>query len=222
MDRSLLKKTLRFGSATALQQSVQPIAKVLIQGAVNPLGVDVIAAFNAVERVDEFALLPERSLGQSMTTFTAQNRGAGRAERVKEGFHKGMKLELSYGVMICLVLLVLKEPLMRLFVNADENGKLIEQGVDYLTMMSLFYVLPALSNGVQGFFRGMGNVRMTLVCTLIQTTLRVIFTYLLTPVMDIRGVAIACAVGWTVMILYEIPCGIQALRKMNASKLSAG
>ena len=221
IDRPLLKKTLHFGSVTALQQSVQPIAKLLIQGAVNPLGVDVIAAFNAVERVDEFALLPERSMGQSNTTFVAQNRGAGRTERVKEGFAKGMVLGMAYGAVICFVIMFLREPLVRLFVTGDGSGTMVAQGVSYLGTMALFYVLPAATNGVQGFFRGMGNVRMNLVCTLLQTTLRVICTYLLTPVMGIRGIAIGCVVGWTAMVIYEIPCSIRALRKFAQSIPSA-
>jgi len=218
IDHLLLKKTLHYGSVTALQQSVQPIAKLLIQGAVNPLGVDVIAAFNAAERVDEFALLPERSMGQSMTTFVAQNRGAGRMDRVKEGFLTGMKLEILYGVTICFVLLVLKEPLMRLFVANEGNEVLIAHGVSYLTLMAFFYLLPALSNGEQGFFRGMGNVRMNLKCTLLQTSLRVIFTYLLTPVMGISGIAVACAVGWSAMMLYEIPCSLRVIRDFSKMK----
>lgn len=212
IDPKLLKQTLHYGSVTALQQSVQPIAKLLIQGAVNPLGVDVIAAFNAAERVDEFALLPERSMGQSMTTFVAQNRGAGRMDRVKEGFFKGMRLEILYGATICFVLLVLKEPLMRLFVANEGNEVLIAHGVSYLTLMAFFYLPPAVTNGVQGFFRGMGNVRMNLKCTLLQTSLRVLFTYLLTPIMGISGIAIACAVGWGAMILYEIPSSLKTIR----------
>lgn len=218
IDGSLLKKTLRYGSITALQQSVQPCAKILIQGAVNTLGVNVIAAFQTVERVDEIALFPERSMGQSITTFVAQNRGANRMDRAKEGFLKGMTLETLYGVFICALILVLKEPLMGMFVTAEENPILVENGVSYLKLMSFFYLLPALTNGVQGFFRGMGNMRMTLIGTLIQTTLRVIFTYLLTPVMGIRGIAIACAAGWIAMILYDVPISFRVLAREGQKK----
>jgi len=215
LDRELLGKTLQFGSVTAMQQAVQPVAKLLIQGAVNPLGVGAIAAFNAAERVDDFALLPERSLGVAMTTFVAQNRGAGEKQRVKDGFQKGMLLEAAYGAMICLVMLVCSEPLMRLFASGSDADLLVQYGGSYLRTMAVFYILPALSNGVQGFFRGMGNARMTLHCTILQTTLRVIFTYLLTPVMGIRGIAFACAIGWIVMIVYEIPAGIVAWKRWN-------
>ncbi|MFR2692779.1 MAG: MATE family efflux transporter [Enterocloster bolteae] len=88
MDRQLLRQTLRYGSITALQQSCQPIGKLLIQGAVNPLGVDMIAAFNAVNRIDDYAFTPEQSISHGITTFVAQNRGAGRKERIRKGFRR--------------------------------------------------------------------------------------------------------------------------------------
>ena len=72
----LLGPILRYGAVTALQQAVQPICKVLIQGQVNALGVGSIAAFNAVTRVDDFAFTPEQSIATAITTYIAQNRGA--------------------------------------------------------------------------------------------------------------------------------------------------
>ena len=71
--------------------------------------------------------------------------------------------------------------------------------------MSLFYVFPALTNGIQGFFRGMGNMTITLVGTIVQIGLRVIMVYLLTPFMGIAGIAVASAIGWSVMLVVEIP-----------------
>ncbi len=82
VDRSLLGRTLQYGGVSALQQAVQPIGKVLIQGQVNALGVEVIAAFNAVTRIDDFACIPEQSIAQGITTYIAQNRGAGRQDRI--------------------------------------------------------------------------------------------------------------------------------------------
>lgn len=223
MDHTLLGQMLRFGSVTALQQAVQPVAKLLIQGAVNPLGVEAMAAFNAAERVDDFALLPERSLSVAMTTFVAQNRGAQKRERVQDGFRKGMLMEIGYGLIICVVLLIFNEPLMRLFASGSDADALVHHGGRYLRTMAVFYVLPALSNGVQGFFRGMGDVAMTLRCTLLQTTLRVLCTYLLTPVIGISGIAIGCVIGWSAMMLYEIPMSIRTLKRWrmeeNAEKI---
>lgn len=204
MDRQLLRQTLRYGSITALQQSCQPIGKLLIQGAVNPLGVDMIAAFNAVNRIDDYAFTPEQSISHGITTFVAQNRGAGRKERIRKGFRRGLMLEACYWVFICIAITLFRRPLMGLFVTAGNEG-IVTLGSRYLGLMALFYVFPAFTNGIQGFFRGMGNMSVTLLGTFVQTSLRVVFVYLLTPRIGLSGVAYACAIGWSVMLLVEVP-----------------
>lgn len=204
MDRQLLRQTLRYGSITALQQSCQPIGKLLIQGAINPLGVDIIAAFNAVNRIDDYAFTPEQSISHGITTFVAQNRGAGRQERIRKGFRRGLMLEACYWVFICIAITLFRRPLMGLFVTAGNEG-IVALGSRYLGLMALFYVFPAFTNGIQGFFRGMGNMSVTLLGTFVQTSLRVVFVYLLTPRIGLSGVAYACAIGWSVMLLVEVP-----------------
>lgn len=205
IDKALLKTTLQYGTVTALQQSCQPVGKVLIQGAVNTLGVDAIAAYHAVTRVDDFACLPEQSISHGITTFVAQNRGAGNYERLREGFRKGLLLEFLYWIGICGLVLFLRRPIVGLFVTGESAAAMVAVGAQYLGAMAFFYIFPAFTNGFQGFYRGMGMLKMTLLGTLIQTSLRVIFTWLLTPIMGIYGVAFACAAGWSVMLMVEIP-----------------
>lgn len=204
MDKKLLNKTLQHGAITALQQSCQPIGKLLIQGVINPLGVASIAAFNAVSRVDDFAFTPEQSISHGMMTFVAQNRGANNKKRVKDGFKIGLCVELCYWILICVVILCLKRPIMKLFVSSEDKG-MINLGVNYLSLMAFFYLLPAFTNGVQGFFRGMGNMKITLLSTLIQISLRVIFVYVLVPHIGMEGVAYASLIGWIFMLAYEVP-----------------
>jgi len=204
IDRPLLKKTLDYGAFTALQQSSLQIGKLLIQGVVNPLGVDVIAAFNAVNRVDDFAFTPEQSIAGGMTTFIAQNRGAKKTERIQKGFHSGMFWEVIYWLLIGSVILFLKEPIMNLFVTGSDH-KIITLGTNYLHMMAFFYLLPAMTNGLQGYFRGMGNMKITFLSTLTQMIFRVLFSYLLVPSMGMEGIAFACLLGWVAMLLVEVP-----------------
>ena len=78
-------------------------------------------------------------------------------------------------------------------------------GSSYLALMAVFYIFPAFTNGIQGFFHGMGNMSITLLGTFVQTVLRVVFVYLLAPGIGMQGVAYACAIGWSVMLLVEIP-----------------
>lgn len=205
VDRSLLGRTLQYGGVSALQQAVQPIGKVLIQGQVNALGVEVIAAFNAVTRIDDFACIPEQSIAQGITTYIAQNRGAGRQDRIRHGFAVGLGMEAAYWMLIGGVVTLFKTPLAAMFVTGEGADRVIALAVQYLGTMALFYLLPAMTNGFQGYYCGMGNMPMTLLGTLIQTSLRVVTTCILAPRMGMYGIAFACATGWCVMLMVEVP-----------------
>lgn len=205
IDRGLLRTTLQYGAVTALQQSCQPLGKLLIQGAVNGLGVDVIAAFNAVNRVDDFACMPEQSISHGITTFAAQNRGAGRRERIRDGFRWGLFLEFCYWVLICSAVFLSRRWLVGLFVTGEEGAAVIAEGSRYLSAMALFYLFPAFTNGFQGWYRGMGKMKTTLLGTFLQTGLRVAASWLLAPRLGLPGIALACAAGWSAMLLFEIP-----------------
>ena len=196
-DRALMGQSIKYGAATALQQCSQPMGKLFIQGMVNTLGVSVMAAFNAVGKIEDLALVPERSLSNAMMTFTAQNDGAGRKDRVRQGLVRGLGLELGYFLIICPVILLLHRPMLGLF---SEGPETLAEGARYFHVMAFFYWLPALTNGVQGFFRGMKHMTITLVLTLTQISVRVLVTYLLIGSAGITGIAWACAAGWTAML----------------------
>jgi len=201
IDRELLAKTLESGSITALQQACQPVGKVLIQSVINAQGIAVIAAFNAVSRVDDFACIPEQSISSAMMTCIAQNRGAGKNDRVRETLRTGMRLEAAYGVLILLAVQLLKTPVMRLFA-ARNSASMVAMGVDYLSLMAFFYILPGMTNGIQGFFRGMGEMKTTLVGTFIQISIRTLVVAILVPRIGLSGAALACAIGWSFMLVY--------------------
>ena len=201
IDRRLLGETVSSGAITARQQACQPIGKALIQSVMNAQGVSVIAAFNAVSRVDDFACIPEQSISSSMMTCIAQNRGAGEHARVGETLRRGMMIEAAYGVLICAAVLLAKEPVMRLFA-AQDSMQMVSMGVDYLTLMAFFYILPGITNGIQGYFRGMGEMKTTLVATFIQISIRALVVAVLVPRVGLNGAAWACAIGWSAMLCY--------------------
>ncbi len=218
IDPSLLLKTLKYGGVTALQQSVQPIAKLLIQGQVNLLGVDVIAAYNAVTKIDAFALVPEQSIAQAITTYIAQNRGGGQNRRIARGYAVGMGMELGYWIIIGLVVGLLRTPIMALFVTGENVSTIITIGADYLLLMAFFYFLPAMTNGIQGFFRGVGKLKITLLGTCIQAGLRTVFTFVFAPKYGINGIIYASVIGWIIMLLVEVPLSFRELHKLKNQK----
>lgn len=216
IDGKLLKQTLSYGSVTALQQSIQPICKLLIQGSINTLGVDGMAAYNAVGKVDDFAFTPEQGIAQGITTFVAQNEGAGKKERAIKGFKVGMLIECIYYVFICLVSLLFRRQIITLFVSSSET-EVIDIGSKYLFLMSFMYILPAMTNGIQGFFRGIGKMWVTLVSTFIQASTRVVFVNLLIGKLGIISVVVASVIGWILMLLFEVPLYINYYLKQKRS-----
>ena len=201
VDRALLRETVASGAITALQQVCQPVGKVLIQSVINAQGISMIAAFNAVSRMDDFAFIPEQSIASGMMVCIAQNRGAGKPERVSRTLITGMKIEAVYGFLICVATLLLKRPIMLLFAASGEAA-MVQMGVDYLSVMAFLYIIPGMTNGIQGYFRGMGEMRTTLVATFIQISVRALVIYLLVPRVGLQGAAWACAVGWGFMLVY--------------------
>ncbi len=100
VDRGLLRRTLRFSYASALQQAGIYVGKLLVQSAVNPLGVSAIAAFNAVNRIDDYAIIPERDIASGETVLVAQNHGAGKPDRMRRGFWAAQAIEAGYGLAL--------------------------------------------------------------------------------------------------------------------------
>ncbi len=201
-DRGLARRTLAYGGMTALQQCSQPIGNLVIQSSVNALGVSAAAAFSAVRKIEDIGLLPGRSIATAITALVAQNRGAGNGIRVEQGCRRGMALELAAGVLMCAAVLALRRPLMRLFTL---DGDIVESGVRYFDIIGFCYWLPCLTNGIQGWFRGVGRMTVTLFGTLTQISVRVLATLLLVPRMGIPGVGLACVLGWCAMLSWEAP-----------------
>ena len=211
-DSSLLKKTISYGWTSAMQQATVQLGKIAIQAIVNTMGVNAMAAFTAASRIDDFAYTPQQNIGHAMTTLMAQNRGAGKHDRVKQGFHCGMRIEAAYGVLIAFVCFSGAPFIMKLFVTDPE---VVHLGVRFLRTVSLFYLMPSLTNGIQGGFRGLGDLKITLNSSTLNMAGRVAAAavFVLLMKMDIEALPYSYVVGWILMLVYEAPMMVKYLRK---------
>lgn len=202
IDLTLLKKTMSYSLSYAVQQTIIFTGAVFVQGAVNPLGIDSIAAFNSGSRIDGFILTPGDSMGAALTTFISQNRGAGKDERIFKGFKSALTMSLLYCVATAILIFVFSGSIMKIFIESSET-EAIFLGRTYLKTIAFFYILTALCNTLQGFFRGFGRMDVTLIATFIQIPIRVVLSYMLTKYMGISGVAVGMGIGWIFMGSYE-------------------
>lgn len=217
-DKALLKKTVRYGWVSAMQQATVQLGKIGIQAIINTMGVSVAAAFAVVNRIDDYAYTPEQNIAHGMTAFMAQNKGAERDDRVIKGFKVGMILETIYGIIIFLVCFVFAAPLMKLFVSDSE---VIRHGVIYLKLISVMYILPALTNGIQGYFRGIGDLKITLLSSFINMGVRVLAAIPLVFVlgMGIEALPFSYLAGWIGMLVAEVPLLIRNYSNYRKMKL---
>jgi putative MATE family efflux protein len=204
-DRSLLRETINYSSVAGMQQITLHIGKLLVQGAVNPLGIFAIAAFNAVSRIDDFVMIVQQNIAHGTTGFLAQNNGGGSgAKRIRKGFFTGLKMEVIYSLIMGIIIYVFARPFVTLFIG-NEGTRVVDSGVQYLKIMSFLYLLPGITNILQGYFRGLGKLKITLNSTFTQIVGRVIAAYLMAPYFGLKGIALACLVGWICMLAYELP-----------------
>lgn len=211
-DSRLLKKTIAYGWASAMQQATVQMGKIAIQALVNTMGVSVAAAFAVVNRIDDFAITPEQNIAHAMTALMAQNKGAGKNDRMREGFRCGMILEIVYGAAVMVICQVFAGELMALFVKDEE---VIGHGVIYLHLIAVMYILPAVTNAIQGFFRGIGDLKVTLMSSFTNMAVRVIAAapMILLWNFGIEALPYSYLAGWIAMLLVETPLMIRIYRK---------
>ena len=201
IDRAMLRITARYSWVSALQQTCLYVGRLLVQGAVNPLGLDAIAAYNAVGRIEAFVLAPGDGLATGITTFVAQNRGGGHPERMSGGVRWSVAIGTVYCTIIAGLLYWKADWFTGLFVPAG-NLAAIRLGVGYLTLLAPFYALSSLCNVTQGFFRGVGELKVTVVATFINVGIRTVCSYALVERLGMNAVAWGVAIGWIGMVAH--------------------
>lgn len=213
-DKALLGKTISYGWASAMQQATVQLGKLGIQAIVNSMGVAIAAAFAVVNRIDDFAYTPEQNIGHAMTALMAQSKGAGKKSRLKEAFRCGMRIEMVYGVIIFIICFVFANPLMRLFTSDTD---VCRHGVTYLRLISIMYLLPAATNGIQGYFRGIGDLKITLISSFVNMGVRVIAAAILVFAfsLQIEALPYSYLAGWIGMLIAELPLLIRSYRNYD-------
>ena len=211
-DGKLLRKTVSYGWASAMQQATVQLGKIAVQAIVNTMGVNAMAAFTAASRIDDFAYTPQQNIGHAMTTLMAQNHGAGKKERVRQGFFCGLRIELIYGFCLMAVCLLFARPIISLFVD---DPAVIDLGVKFLRCASLFYLMPGVTNGIQGGFRGLGDLKITLNSSMLNMGFRVAAAAVLVLVLkvDLQIMPVSYGIGWLSMLVYELPLLIRYMKE---------
>ena len=195
LNRSILGEIFRLSSLTCAQQSVMNFGILMVQGLVNSFGATVMAAFAAAVKIDTFAYLPVQDFGNAYSTFAAQNFGAKRIDRIREGTRRAFLLSAGFGAALSIAVCALAAPLMRLFVDPGETA-VVAAGVRYLRIEGTLYAGIGCLFLFYGYFRAVQRPGVSVVLTAISLGTRVLLAYLLSALWGEVGIWLSIPIGW--------------------------
>ena len=193
----VLREIFQLSFLTCIQQSVMNFGILMIQGLVNSFGAVVMAAFSVAVKIDTFAYMPVQDFGNAFSTFVAQNYGAGKTKRIREGIRSAVKTAFFFGAAVSALVFVFARPLMLIFVKPQET-EIIREGVRYLRIEGSFYYLIGFLFLCYGYYRAVKRPGMSLVLTVISLGTRVLLAYILSavPQIGVTGIWAAVPIGW--------------------------
>lgn len=215
LEIGIVKRVFNMSFFTSLQQSVMNFGILMIQGLVNSFGTSVMAAFAAAVKIDTFAYMPAQDFGNGFSTYIAQNYGAGKGERIKQGIKKAVISSGIFCVCISVIVCVFARPLMMIFIDPSES-EIIDIGVVYLRIEGAFYIGIGMLFLLYGFYRGVSRPAMSLVLTVISLGSRVAIAYAFAGILGVNIIWAAVPIGW---ILADV-AGILYYRKYRRVILS--
>lgn len=200
-DADMLAHMVKMAIPTMLQQSIVSVGMLIVQSVINRFGSDVLAGYTAAGRIESICIVPMIAAGNAVATFTAQNVGAGKHERVREGYRSAYGMVFGFAAVICIAVLLSRKSLIGMFLDGAGNAAAYETGISYLSFIAFFYVLIGLKAITDGVLRGSGDVGVFMAANLINLSIRVSAAYLLAPVLGAAAVWYAEPMGWAVNYL---------------------
>lgn len=201
-DSEILKRAVRIGIPSGAQNMLFALGALVIQTLVNKQGVTFMAGFTGATKIDAFVFLPIMSISTAISTYTGQNYGAKKMDRIQLGLRSGMALSVGTSVIVAALLYPFSRAAMYLFA---QDPATIEAGVTYLHTLLPFYFLVAALFTISALMRGLGQTMVAMIITLVSMWLmRVPSAYLLTDLFGPQYMYYSYPIGWFVGLCYGI------------------
>lgn len=203
IDIEIIKKCVRIGLPLAFQTSLIAISCVALQSVVNTFGSTVVAAFTATSRIEQLVQQPYNSLGMAMSTYAGQNIGAGRRDRVKEGYLKGMLIMAIFTAVMMPIMQIGGNNIMKLFVN---DAEVIALGSSGLRITSMYYIMLGTIYATRGTLNGVGDAAFSLINGVTEVAGRIGFPKPVTmiPQIGVFGIWHATGLTWGITGLVSL------------------
>ncbi|MCD8369441.1 MAG: MATE family efflux transporter [Clostridiales bacterium] len=200
----LFKKISVIAVPSILQQSFISVGNIMIQSTINGFGSSVIAGYSAAVKLNNLVVTSLTTLGNGISNYTAQNIGAGKLSRVRDGFRAGIKLVWVVSLPLALLYFFAGRWLLFLFMDSP-TGLAIDTGVIYLRILAPFYFVVSVKLAADGILRGSGLMGYFMAATFSDLILRVTFALILSrTALQSTGIWCAWPIGWSIGTLLSL------------------
>ena len=209
---SMLGRISIMAVPSIMQQSFISIGNLFIQGLINLNGPAVIAGYSAAVKLNTFVMTCFNTLANGVSSFTAQNVGAGKSERVKKGYRAGLIMEFCIAVPFVAAFLIFGSQMLGIFMSYSESSpEAFDAGRSFLNIVAPFYLVVTVKIVTDGLLRGAGSVLAFTVSTFTDLALRVILSFVLTYIFaagnispSYWGIWISWPVGWIISTIISL------------------
>lgn len=209
----VIKETARLGFPISFQFALIAVSSMGLQTVVNSFGAVAVAAFAATSRVEQIVHQPYQSLSQALATFTGQNYGAKKPERIQKGFRKSTEIMLVMTVVLVICMQLFSNGIMRLFVS---DVSVIEMGAIGLKITSIFYAVLGMIYVTRGVQNGIGDAAFAMQNGIVEVIARILLpAYMVTlPIFGVWGIWWSAGLVWFISALFCVLRYFQYKKKM--------
>lgn len=191
----ILKQIAVIAIPSVLQQSSISIGNIVIQGVINSFGSGVMAGYSASVKLNNLVITSFTTIGNGISNYTAQNLGAAKPERVKQGFTAGLKMVWIICVPFVAAYVLFGAYLIKLFMDSP-SADAVSSGMLFLRIVSPFYFVISAKLVADGILRGSGLMKQFMICTFSDLILRVVLAVILSARFGSAGIWTAWPIGW--------------------------
>ena len=203
-DLQLLKQIVVIAIPSTLQQSFISIGNIIIQSIINGFGAPVMAGYSAAVKLNNLVITSFTTLGNGISNYTAQNLGAMKLERIKQGFGVGVKLVWMLSLPLFLLYFFGGNIVLKLFMD-NPTELAMHTGIIYLKILSPFYFVVSTKLVADGILRGAGMMKKFMIATFTDLILRVLLAFCFSrTALGATGIWCAWPIGWCVAAVLSI------------------
>ena len=200
----ILKRIMTVAVPSILQQSFISVGNIIIQGTINGFGSSVMAGYSAAVKLNNLVITSFTTLGNGISNYTAQNIGAGKLPRIREGFKAGIKMVWMLSAPLFVLYFFAGKWILYAFID-EPTVLALQTGIEFLRILSPFYFVISMKFVADGILRGAGMMGKFMVTTFLDLILRVGIAVLLSgTILGATGIWCAWPIGWIVAVILSL------------------